>query len=24
MRDLFRGSSNLLYVPAFTAMKNFH
>jgi len=22
--ELFRGSSHLLYVPAFTAMKNFH
>ena len=24
MGELFRGSSHLLYVPAFTAMKNFH
>ena len=23
-RDLFRGSSHLLYVPAFTAIKDFH
>jgi len=22
--DLFRGSNNLLYVPAFNAMKDFH
>ena len=24
MGDLFRGSSHLLYVPAFTTMKDFH